>query len=186
MTFSQYFQVFSTLFLVNMRWLNLQVILKLQFGTIWKNTDLSVIYIRVLLLLFWTWLSFDLEIWTRLWIYIHFVFLLLLWSQHPLFDRLPVQIDWVVSVWFGRFERSEYFLPYICYIYSIYLFIYFMLSLLLPFDIINFIASCCCWAYFIISLYVGRIFDGLAECKKGMKRLLKKLFCYFARNHLGP
>ena len=115
-----------------------------------------------------------------------FCFLLLLWSQHPLFDRLPVQIDWVVSVWFGRFERSEYFLPYICYIYSIYLFIYFMLSLLLPFDIINFIASCCCWAYFIISLYVGRIFDGLAECKKGMKRLLKKLFCYFARNHLGP
>ena len=57
-----------------------------------------------------------------------------------LFSRLAVRIGWLVSVWYGRLEVFNLLIS----IYSMYLFICFLLSLLLFINIVNFISVWCC------------------------------------------
>ena len=103
----------------------------------------------------------------RLWFCIHFVFALHLWSQ----CRYHLEAIWSISnanwligfcvIW-TLWSKCIVLILYVS-ICSVYLFIWFMLSLLLPIDIINFITCfcccccccCCCLIMFLIHFVVA-------------------------------
>ena len=140
-------------------WLTKLMVFNLRKGKItrWEiglNVESAVwnfiCWICAFVQLFWTGLFLDLDLWTRLWFYIYFVFSLHLWSQSLLRLEAIWSISnsnqWFVSVWFRRFDRRNvYFLPYIYFIYYVYLFFCFTLYFLLSIDVINLIV--CCWCY---------------------------------------
>ena len=91
------------------------------------------------------------------------------------FSRIFLNIFKFASSYFEGTPPSSYFRCFRRYIINVILSMGKTLM-----DLCNLLGAC-----FVINLSVGQISDSLRGCKKRMKSLLKKLFWYFARNHLG-
>ena len=100
------------------------------------------------------WTIFGLELWTRLWFYIHCFFVWHLWSQclHHLKairsisdENRLIGLCVIWTLW------SKFIVLTLYMFYLFYLFV--KLFLLLSIDIINFIV-CCCWRCFCLFVFL--------------------------------
>ena len=110
---------------------------------------------RVLLRLFWTRLFLDLELWTRLWFYIHFVFEYHLWStclHHLEAIQLISNANQFIDlhlIW-TLWSKCIVLTLYMFYLFYFSIYLYYMVSLLLSVDIINFNVCSCCYCCLLI------------------------------------
>ena len=118
----------------------------------------------------------------RLWFCIHFVFALHLWSQ----CRYHLEAIWSISnanwligfcvIW-TLWSKCIVLILYVS-ICSVYLFIWFMLSLLLPIDIINFITLFL--LLLLLLLLLNHVFDSFCCCCCGSSNYFITLLVFSA------